>query len=728
MRHWPWRVLAPAMAALATGCSAPQQETHDPPAVVEESGYVEQGDFDAIQRHGRLRLLVQRRPGEIDHLPRAGSPVDAQIRAAARFAHSIGLEPVVVLVDRFEQLVPALAEGRGDVIVANLTIDPELREDVAFTVALDRTRQILVARADDPIEQPAQLGGRSITVGFGSRYWDTAQRLQQAHPGLLVESLPGLTPEKQLDLLARGTIDLTLLDSNTLETALEYRDDVRGVFPVSPEKGVGWGVRANAPQLRNILNRFVAQRKLVQFERERRTGDLPVIKRSRTLRVATRNSAANYFVWRGQLLGFEYELAQRFADRLGVRLEVVVADSGEALLPMVRDGRADVAAAFLAPAAGRDDQGIAWSRPYHHAVHQVVTDARDRSIRGVDDLHGRTFVVGRDSDAWALLEQLREQRGIGLELRAAPAGEEPETIITKVGQGTYDLTLADDHIVRTARVWNDRVRAVLDLGEPVAHRWAVRSDNDALLAAVDRYLTETYRGEFYNVVYAKYFKDHERIQRFQAQRVDLEDGRQLSPYDDLIRGYAKQYGFDWRLLAAQMYQESGFDPESRSWAGARGLMQVMPRTARQVGIAGDLSDPETNVRAGVRYLDWLRDRFEEELSVQDRMWFTLAAFNAGTGHVRDARRLASRMGLDPDRWFDNVELAMLKLSEPKYYQRARFGYVRGREPVKYVRSIRERYQAYILWTDDCWPSCQESPHPQVAGYTRPAPPAAARMP
>lgn len=720
MRRWGPCLLVPAVIALLAACSAPQEESYEPPRVVEESGYVETGDFDAVQQHNQLRLLVLRRPGGVDHLPRAGSPVHGQIRAAARFARSIGLEPVVVLVDGFESLITALVEGRGDVAIANLAATPERRERIAFTVALDRSRQVLVARADDPISKPAQLDGRSVTVGFDSRYWDTAQRLQDRHPGLLVESLPGLTPEKQLDLLAEGRIDLTLLDSNTLQTVLEYRDDIRSAFPVSEETGVGWGVRRDATQLRAVLNRFIGQHKLVEFEHEHRTGDLAEIKRSQTLRVATRNSAANYFVWRGQLLGFEYELADRFADRLGVRLEMVVAAPGESLLALVRQGRADIAAAFLTPGAEGETDGIAWSRPYHHAVHQVVTDRRDRSIRSIEDLDGRTFHIRAGSEAWNGLERLREKHAVDFAIEATPAELEPEAVIGRVGAGEYDLTLADDHIVSNARAWNDRVRAALDVGEPVSHRWAVREDNDALLAAVDRYLTRTYRGEFYNVVYAKYFEDHERIQHFQAQRVDLADGRQLSPFDDLIREHAKRHGFDWRLLAAQMYQESGFNPEARSWVGARGVMQIMPRTAHQVGVTGDLYDPAVNIRAGARYLEWLRERFEEDLAVQDRMWFTLASFNAGVGHVRDARRLAPRLGLDPDRWFDNVEVAMLKLSQPAYYQRARFGYVRGREPVEYVRSIRERYQAYILWTDDCWPSCQDSPHPRVAGYVRPS--------
>ena len=712
MATWPRWLLGgvlPATLFLA-GCSQPESGGHEPPRVV-ESTYREAGDFQAIQRHGQLRLLVVRRPGTVDRLPRAGSPVQAQLQAAAAFARSVGLEPVVVPVDHFEQLVPALTEGRGDVIVANLPITAERREHIEFTVALDRSRQMLVARIDDPIEQPAELEDRSITVGFNSRFWDTARRLQGRFSGLRVESLPGLSTDRRLDLLAAGDIDLTIVDSNTLEAVLEYRDDVRAVFPVSNETGVGWGLRTNAGQLKAVLDRFITQRKLVEFDHERRTGDLPAIERSRTLRVATRNSAANYFVWRGRLLGFEYELARRFAESLGLRREVVVADEEQSLEALVREGRADIAAAFLDGSS--TDGGIDWSRPYHTAVRRVVTDVDDRSITSHADLAGRTFHVRPDSAAWQALERLRVERGLDFELAAVPQDEAPETTLRKVATGAYDLTLVDAHVAKNAAAWRDNVRPVLEVGEPVAHRWGVRADNTQLLGAVNRFLKRIHRSEFYNVIYAKYFEDHERIRAYQAQRVDLDDERGLSPYDDIIRRHAKKYGFDWRLIAAQVFEESGFDPQARSWVGARGLMQIMPRTARQVGVTGALTDPEVNIAAGLRYLDWLRARFEEDLRVQDRMWFTLAAFNAGAGHVRDARRLAARMGLDPDRWFDNVERAMLALSDPAHYQRARFGYVRGHEPVNYVRSIRERYQAYILWTNDCWPSCQTNPHPAL---------------
>ncbi len=167
-----------------------------------------------------------------------------------------------------------------------------------------------------------------------------------------------------------------------------------------------------------------------------------------------------------------------------------------------------------------------------------------------------------------------------------------------------------------------------------------------------------------------------------------------SPYDEQARKYASRYGFDWRLIVAQMYQESRFDPEARSFAGALGLMQVLPRTARQFGFS-NLTNPEDGVHAGVRYLAWVRDRFDPRLPVDERNWLALAAYNAGWGHVADARRLARARGWDPDRWFGHLERAMLLLSRPEIARGTRFGYCRCSEPVRYVREIRNRYHAYV---------------------------------
>ena len=155
--------------------------------------------------------------------------------------------------------------------------------------------------------------------------------------------------------------------------------------------------------------------------------------------------------------------------------------------------------------------------------------------------------------------------------------------------------------------------------------------------------------------------------------------------------------FDWRLIVSQMYQESKFNPKAKSYAGAIGLMQVMPRTGKELGIT-DLKDPEQSIIAGVRYLDWTRDRFSNDLPIQEQVLFSLASYNAGYGHVKDAQRLARKLGLRDDKWFNNVERAMLLLQKRQYYQHARFGYVRGREPVNYVYKIHQRYLAYVQST------------------------------
>jgi membrane-bound lytic murein transglycosylase F len=239
--------------------------------------------------------------------------------------------------------------------------------------------------------------------------------------------------------------------------------------------------------------------------------------------------------------------------------------------------------------------------------------------------------------------------------------------------------------------WRDDVAAAFPLGEPVPLAWAVRASNPELRAAVDEFLDKEYRGLTYNVLHRKYFEDPKKIRRHIKYRTGTSA---LSPYDDTVRRYADEHDFDWRLIVAQIYEESGFDPTAKSFAGAVGLLQVLPRTAEELGV-GNLEDPETNIRAGLDYLAWVRERFEEDLSVRDRMWFTLAAYNVGAGHVRDARRLAAQKGLNPDRWFDNVERAMLLLSRPEHARNAQHGYCRGSEPVQYVREIQSRYEAYL---------------------------------
>lgn len=657
--------------------------------------FIETGDLAALEKHGKIRILLPRQ-GDGPYLPRQGFPLDIERQTAEEFAESLGLEPLWVYVDNRGDLINWLLEGKGDVIAANLTVTDERKKRVAFTVPVARVREQLVTRKDDTIQKAADLAGRKVVVRKSSSYWGTIEALQKKYPTIeLVEAPDDLDTEQIIHRVAEGDYDTTVCDDNLTAAVLTYRDDVRPAVDLTEPRAVAWALRPEAKELRKQLDTFLNQAKLARRKQSIYKEDLSGLKKRKVLRVLTRNSGATYFLYRGELLGFEYELAQQFANEHGMKVELVVPPSRDLLLPWLKEGRGDiVAAALTVTEARKKDPELAWSRPYSY-VSEIVVKRVDDELDKKEQLEGRTIVVRKSSSYWETLTKLKEA-GLKFKLEAAPEDMETEEIIGKVADGTYDLTVSDSHILDIELTWRDDVDAAFPLGEPVSHGWAMRAGDEELLAAVNSFFDEEYRGLFYNLAYKKYFKNPKEIKSHTELRVDR--GGTLSPYDELVKKYSEEYGFDWRLITSQMYQESRFDPEARSWVGAQGLLQVMPRTAAELGF-DDVVEPEKGIHAGVKYMDWVRERFETELSVQDRTWFTLASYNAGFGHVLDARRLAEQQGWDGDKWFGNTERAMLLLSKPQYARKARYGYVRGAEPVKYVREIRDRYDAYVRATD-----------------------------
>ncbi|NOZ21947.1 MAG: transporter substrate-binding domain-containing protein [Planctomycetes bacterium] len=649
-------------------------------------------DLDGLKKVGQLRILIH--GSEAGYLPREGSLPDRDRKLAADFAKAAGLKPVVVYVGEFDDLIPALLAGRGDVIAANLTVTKSRRKQIAFTVPLDHSREQIVSRATEKkVNKLSDLKGRTVVVQKGTSFWNTASDLLAHCPSLHVEALPGqLTSDEIFDKVAAGEIDLTIEDSNVIDVARQYRSDIRAVLDVTAERPLAWGVRPANPDLLNALNMFLREEGLTRKQDAIHKDDLPGIEKRQVLRLLTRNNSADYFLWKGRLMGFEYEFMRKFAETLGLRLEVIVPGEGEGLIPMLVAGRGDIAADFLTPTESRRAEGVEFSMPYHYAPDVVVARANDDKVKTPEDLKGRTVVVRRTSSYWGTLRQLIE-RGIGLRLEAAPQLMETEEIIGKVADGTYDLTVADGELLDIELAWRDDVKKAFALTEPQPQAWAVRRENRELLKAANAFIKKEYRGVFYNLTKRKYFKDRRTIRAYRQKHLGRDTTGHISPYDDLVRKYAKEYGFDWRLILAQMYQESRFNPRVKSSIGAEGLMQVMPRTAAELGFK-DLANPAAGIHAGVKYLATLRGQFAPDLEASVRMRFSLASYNAGLGHVEDARRLARQIGRAPDRWFDHVEKAMLLLAKPQYAQKARYGYVRGREPVRYVRQIWDRYKAY----------------------------------
>jgi membrane-bound lytic murein transglycosylase F len=692
--------LAPILgAALAAGALRPrggERAAEEGEPIYLGEPYREMGDLEAIRARGRLRVLAER--ASEDYLPRDVDPLFRLRELARGFGRELRAPAVLVPVDSFEALIPALVEGRGDIIATNLTVTPSRKRRVAFTVPLATTREQIVARTGDAPGSEAELAGRSLAVQRNTSFWDRARDLTQRVRGLRLEPLPAeLTREEILDLVAEGGADLTIEDSNVLDVALGYRPELRAAFEVSGDQAIAWAVRRGNPRLLGALNAYLQRERLTREQSLVYKEDLPDIRKRGRLRVITRNNAASYFLWRGELRGFEYELVREFARRHRLRVEPVVANSHADLLPLLLQGRGDLVAASLNPTDSRRGLGVAFSLPYNYASQQVVVRAAEKGgLNSPRDLAGRTVVVRPSSAYWASVAALQET-GLSVKLAPAPESFDVEEVIDRVAGGEYDLTVVDSHLLALELIQRDDVAPAFELTGPQPHGWAVRATDAQLLRALDGFWAREFKGPFYEVVYGRYFRSSGEFAARQGAAGEPAGPGRFTEWDDAVRQIALANGFDWRLVVALMYQESRFDPDAESWAGAQGLLQVMPLTARELGYR-DLRDPVTNIRAGTRYLAQLRERFAPELYAEDRIWFAIAAYNAGLGHVLDAQRIARQQGWNAHRWFGHVENAMRLLSRPEFARQARHGYLSGHRPVAYVRQIRDRYSAYIQLT------------------------------
>jgi membrane-bound lytic murein transglycosylase F len=270
-----------------------------------------------------------------------------------------------------------------------------------------------------------------------------------------------------------------------------------------------------------------------------------------------------------------------------------------------------------------------------------------------------------------------------------------ETLAQKVAAGDLEFTVMQANLaeLKEAEFKNLKVRPVV--GRTHSVTWAVRRNAPELEAALNGWIAEGKNGKLFNALYKKYFVDRKKhVERAGSKYLTSSTGK-LCEYDHLLKQYAAELGWDWRLLASQAYQESRFKPDARSWAGATGLLQLMPRTAKEFGVT-DIDDPEQNVRGAVKFLQWLTNHWTKRIDDEgERLKFILASYNTGAGHVEDAQRLAEKHGHDPERW-EHVSYWLLQKSTHQYSSDpvVKFGFCRGVEPVQYVTSILDRFDHY----------------------------------
>jgi membrane-bound lytic murein transglycosylase F len=303
--------------------------------------------------------------------------------------------------------------------------------------------------------------------------------------------------------------------------------------------------------------------------------------------------------------------------------------------------------------------------------------------------------VAEESGAHRQLIELSDSIEGAIEIVEVDADVMTETLIRQVAAGAVEFTVSRENValLKQEAYANIEIRPVV--GPPVGLVWGVRRGAPELLRVLNEWIAEERDGETFNAIYRKYYVDRRGYrEREISEYLTAQTGR-LSQWDELILREATAIGWDWRLLASLMYQESLFNPRARSWAGAMGLLQLMPATAREVGVR-DPWDPEDNVAGGARYLQWLEGQWENDVPDPDqRLRFVLASYNVGRGHVMDAQRLAVKHGDDPLNW-EQVSHWLLMKSKREFFTDpvVRFGYARGLEPVTYVRKILDRYAHY----------------------------------
>jgi membrane-bound lytic murein transglycosylase F len=672
---------------LLPGCSDPVSEPAEPV-------FRETGDLAALQARKYLRILTPWQ--DLVSLERRGLSVQRDLDLARELAGTLGLTPMIVRIRDRREMMAALDDGRGDLIIARLAATRSRKERFAFSVPTDHVREMLVIRkGETPILDLQDLDGLQVTVRASSSFHETLLKIQQDVPGLVIlNAEENMDTEELMYGVQNGSLQATVADDDLIREAMGYLHNIQGDFPLTRARPIGWALRKGNPELRKKVDAFLHERALAGDSNGLVTGDLPVIRERRVLRVLTRNTPASYFLHRGEQMGFEFELVRKFAESQGLRLQIVVPDKGDQLIPWLLEGRGDLIAAMMTVTENRAAQ-VQFSRPYNQVSQVVVSRQDEPAMTGPQDLAGRTLAVRKSSAYMETLQQLAET--VDFEIAEVAEDLETATLIRGVGAGTWDLTVADRSILDIELAYRDDIQAALQVGPETSLAWAVRPGNQELLQQVNLFLNEQYRGKFFNVLMEKYFTNKRHIGKIVQD--NNRSGASLSPYDDLFRKYGSQVNIDWRLLAAQGYQESRFNPTATSWAGAVGVMQIMPLAAEEVGVTGDLQDPEVGIEAGALYMRWLLDRFKDgPQDYGEQLRFALGAYNAGRGHVLDGRRVAETIGKNPDQWFGNVEEAMVLLRKPEYASKSRFGYCRGDQPKRYVREITDRYLSYAQLT------------------------------
>lgn len=429
-----------------------------------------------------------------------------------------------------------------------------------------------------------------------------------------------------------------------------------------------------------------------------------------TLRAVTLYGPTSYFQYRDQDMGLDYEMVSRFARDNNMVLDLKVASGIPEMLKMLHEGSVDMIA-YNVPRIAEYRKGLDYCGK-NTVTRQVLVQPRKNPIRDVTGLIGRTVYVEKDSKYQYRLSNLNDELGGGIGIEAVISDTiETADLVRMVSRGELPLTVTDSDMADICAEVYKNLDVSMEVGMDQFSSWAVARGDSLLSSAINRWYSSNDVESQYKHAHKKYFEhmvmadnesgfaspDGNAAQGPGESSAPYPQGGVISRYDHLFRKYAEQIGWDWRQLAAIGYTESKFNPNITSWAGARGLMQLMPSTARQYGVADRMNDPDASIYGAsraLRDLDASLSRYVRDPA--ERRKFVIASYNSGIGHILDAIALARKYGRDPGTWYGHVrEMALLK-TKPQYYNDpvVKHGYFRGRETVDFVDRVLSAYGRY----------------------------------
>jgi membrane-bound lytic murein transglycosylase F len=421
--------------------------------------------------------------------------------------------------------------------------------------------------------------------------------------------------------------------------------------------------------------------------------DLNEITKSDTLRVATMYGSTSYFLFRDELMGFDYEMAQNLANYLHLNLEISIATSENEMAQWLQENKVDIVA-YNITQTKELKSNFSFVLPQSESFQVLVQNMGANALSEVTDLAGKKVYVKENSIFYDRLNALNEEIGGTINIVIADDSISNDDLIDMVAEHKIAYTLAYHNVALLHKTYSKTLDCHMSVGFDQHNGWLISKKNRSLRKAVEKWEKLTQTNQLQSLLFDKYW---EKSPYFALRKIKIPKGA-ISPFDKYFKEFAPEINWDWRLVAAVAFHESEFDPDNESWSGAKGLMQLMPSTASKFGLdRSTIADPEMNIEAGVQYIKSLNLVFRRIENKDERIKFVLGAYNSGPAHILDAMALAKKFGKDPHIWDNHVAYFLIKKDDPDFYNDpvVKSGYYRGKETVKYVKRTLNTFVKYL---------------------------------